>query len=222
MVGEDRTQVGLEFRNSMVGTSSVRINYFLYRLVCANGMMVPAAQSMNRVFHSGRRESFKARLERSFSEVMRRIGDLEHMLAKLGSLPFDPELLAANDSVKDKLFEIIPGLKQKICDEDNLRLRYSDECSETEKRRIRIAHDGAVISRIPEHYAGKYSGRVFHSNYRSNATIFDLLNVFTEYAKACDGQRKLDIEEKTGSLARYVAENSRKFGQGRVSTENSV
>jgi hypothetical protein len=51
--GEDKSTLGLDLKNSMVGTSSVRINYFLHRLACANGLMVPAAESLNRVFHSG-------------------------------------------------------------------------------------------------------------------------------------------------------------------------
>ena len=41
--------------------------------------------------------------------------------------------------------------------------------------------------------------------------MFDFLNVFTEYAKNCPPAQKLDIEEKAGTLAKYIAENARKF-----------
>ncbi len=56
--GEDKSKLGLEFTNSMVGTSAVRINYYLHRLLCANGMMVTTAESVSRVFHAGGEEVF--------------------------------------------------------------------------------------------------------------------------------------------------------------------
>lgn len=209
--GEDRTQLGLDFKNSMVGTSSVRINYFLLRLVCTNGMMVPAATSINRVFHSGKYDSFRSRLKRSFGEVMRKIDDLQGLLETLGAMPFEPHRLAANNTTNQLIFDAVPGLKQTICDKEHMYLRYPAECPEAEKRHLKLEHDTTVISCIPQHYGGENAGRVFQSHLRDGATIFDFLNIFTEYAKTCGGQQKLDIEERTGNLAKYIAENARKF-----------
>jgi len=41
--------------------------------------------------------------------------------------------------------------------------------------------------------------------------MFDFLNVFTEYAKTCKPGRKIEIEEKAGTLAKYIADNAKKF-----------
>jgi len=208
---EDRTQFGLNFENSMVGTSSVRINYFLYRLICSNGMMVPASSSVNRVFHSGSRESFTARLGRVFKEALRKLDWLGSIFERLGSLPFVPEKLAHNDRTSRQIFEIIPASKQTICDRERLQLRYPSNVSETDRRSLRLEHDTRVIALIPKHFGGEYAGRVFQSSFRDNATMFDFVNVFTEYAKDCRPAQKLEIEEKAGALAKYIAENARKF-----------
>jgi hypothetical protein len=68
-----------------------------------------------------------------------------------------------------------------------------------------------LINCIPEHLGGEHSNKVFLSSMRDNATVFDFLNVFTEHAKNCKPAQKLDIEEKTGTLAKYISDNARKF-----------
>lgn len=210
--GKDISKLGLEFKNSMVGTSSVQINYFLYRLVCHNGMMVPAASATNRVFHSGRKDTFKVRLDNCYKEVHRKIDDLTKLLSTIGTINFNPKKLAEDNLVSERIFNIIPGMKQKICDAEEMYLRYPNECSEAEKRKLKINHDCVLINCIPEHLGGEHSNKVFLSSMRDNATMFDFLNVFTEYAKSCKPARKLDVEEKTGALAKYISDNSRKFG----------
>jgi len=50
--GEDVTEIGIQFKNSMVGDAAVSIQYFVNRLLCANGLIVPAGASQARVFHS--------------------------------------------------------------------------------------------------------------------------------------------------------------------------
>ena len=209
--GEDRTLLGFEFRNSMAGTSAVRINYYLFRLVCANGMMVPAGNTLNRVFHSGNLESFNKRIECCFGEVMRKIESVREMIETLGKIPLVSYKLASNSITNQRIFEIIPALKQTICDKERLYLRYPSDCPEGEKKQIRLNHDSRIIDLIPKHFGREYSGRVFNSRWRDSATIFDFLNVFTEYAKLVSPSQKLDIEEKTGSLARHIAENAKKF-----------
>lgn len=212
--GVDVSELGLEFRNSMVGTSSVRFNYFLHRLACANGMMVPAASSTNRINHSGRQDSFFGRLSACFREVHRKLDNIGDMLTTLGNLDFDPGKLAENSSISDRIFEIIPGSKQAICDSLRAYLRYPSECSDAEKRMLRIEHDSKVIESIPNYFGGENSNLVFKSHWRDSATIFDFLNVFTEHAKSCSPALKLEIEEKAGSLAKYISDNSRKFTTG--------
>ena len=209
--GEDVSKFGLEFRNSMVGTSSVRINYFLYRLVCSNGMMVPAATSTNRVFHSGKRDTFKGRLDTCFKEVHRKIDGLANLLNTLGAINFNPLKLAQDNSVSGRIFDIIPAMKQSICAAEGTNLRFPKEISEAEKLRLQIEHDCDVIGCIPRYFGGEHSKKIFTSRMRDNVTMFDFLNVFTEYAKSCPPAQKLDIEEKTGALAKYISDNKRKF-----------
>lgn len=210
--GQDRSRIGLEFKNSMVGTSSVRLNYFLYRLVCTNGMMVPAGSAINRVFHSGKHESFKARLTNCFWEVYRKLDFLQEMLTTLGAITFEPEMLAANEAACERIFEVIPASKQTILEKEGFSLRYPAECTESDKKTLRRQHDAKVIGLIPEHFGGETSKRVFGSTMRGGkATVFDFVNVFTEYAQNCSPSQRLDIEERAGTLAKYIADNAKKF-----------
>lgn len=210
--GEDRSRIGIEFKNSMVGTSSVRLNYFLYRLICTNGMMVPAGTAINRVFHSGKHDSFKARLTTCFWEVYRKLDDLQGMLAALGALTFDPKMLASNDAACARIFEVIPASKQTILEKEGFSLRYPAECTESDKNALRRQHDAKVIDLIPKHFGGETSKRVFGSAMRGGkATVFDFVNVFTEFAKMCSPSQRLEIEERAGTLAKYIADNAKKF-----------
>jgi hypothetical protein len=209
--GEDKSKLGLEFGNSMVGDASVRINYYLHRLICANGMMVTAAESVNRVFHAGRKDSFQQRLNRCFTEVMRGLGQLEGMLNTLGGTRFNPEQISLNPTFTDKVFGVISGSKQELCEKGNLFLRYPQDASTIEREKMRQDHDARLLGLIPDHFGGEHSNRVFKSGFRDGATLFDLINVFTEHAKTQPPSRKLEIEEKAGALAKYLANNSKKL-----------
>jgi len=209
---EDRTLLGLEFRNSMVGTSAVRINYYLLRLVCTNGMMVSAGSAVNRVFHSGNLDSFNNRLEFCYREVIRRIDLVKSMLQTLGKIPYESHRLAENEITNQRIFEIIPALKQSICDKEKQYLRYPSDCTEEDKKKIKLDHDAHIIDLIPYYYGGEEASRIFKSRMRDSVTMFDFLNVFTEYAKKNNSPSKqLEIEEKTGGLAKYISDNAKKF-----------
>jgi hypothetical protein len=208
---EDKTKLGLEFVNSMVGNSSVRINYYLYRLICANGMMVPASESVNRVFHSGRKDSFQQRMDRCFSEVVRNLDQLTEMLQSLGAMHFEPAQLARDRNLTEQIFGVISGSKQELCEKEELFLRYSQEASAAEREKMRQEHDARLIGLIPNHFGGEHTDRLFKGNFRDGATLFDFVNVFTEHAKKQTPSRKLDIEEKAGALAKFIANNAKKF-----------
>jgi hypothetical protein len=207
----DRSKLGMEFQNSMVGTSSVRLNYFLYRLVCANGMMVPAGESVSRIHHSGNRDTFNKRLQHRFEELLRKLDSLSEMLMTLGAMPFEPERLVSNREINQQLFEVLPAMKRTICDSENLKLIYPTDATAEEKRRLTIKHDTKIASLIPKYFAGKDSQRVFASSFRDSATVFDLINVFTEYAKGTSPSQRLEIEEKAGRLAKYISDNKKKL-----------
>ena len=113
--------------------------------------------------------------------------------------------------VNQRVFDIIPACKQTICDKNDLFLRYLSDSTKAERRELQLSHDSKVIGFIPGHFGGKFAGLIFKTVLRDKATVFDFVNVFTEYAKECAPALKLEIEERSGSLAKYIAENAKKF-----------
>lgn len=209
--GTDKSEIGFSFKNSMVGSSSVNINFYLYRLACSNGMMVPAASSIKRIYHSGNAESFQNRIDYSFSEIYRKLDLLQKLLVDLDSIPFIPNNIANNRHLASQVFDIIPRTKQDITTAYGLFVKYPKGASEQLKKEIQIKHDTEIIKRIPGFYGGEDSSQIFNSTWRNNATMFDFLNVFTEHAKSESIKDKLEIEEKTGALADYIHKNAKKF-----------
>lgn len=59
----------------MVGDASVNINYFLHRVISANGFSVPAGSSENRVIHAGKENNFQTRLATAFKPVTDKVGN---------------------------------------------------------------------------------------------------------------------------------------------------
>ena len=210
--GPDRTVIGVELHNSMEGSSSVRINYFLRRLICANGMMVPAATAINKVNHSGKSESFEVRLKKCLGEVVRKLGELPNLISNLGDVAFDPMKIAANTDFAKLVFDVIPATKQTIADADKISLQLPSNIDKEERRRLQLANDTEIIRRIPHHFAGEDSKRVFQTTFRNSATAFDLINVFTEHAKTEPRvSDRLEIERKAGVLAKFISDNKKKL-----------
>ncbi len=80
-------------------------------------------------------------------------------------------------------------------------------------RRLRLTHDATLMGHIPDHYGREFSNQVFKSPFRNNASAFDFLNIFTEYANHCQPAQRLEIQGKAGTLAKYIGENARKFSR---------
>jgi len=203
---EDVTNLGFQFKNSMVGDSSVNINFFLLRMICANGLVAPAGLAVNRIFHSGKQKSFSKRLEIAFEEITRRIGQAEKMVEQLGALEFDPDVLARTNC-SDMIFDIIQGSKGQIVDS----YKIPKTPREGNKKENQILREAQIISLVPNLFGGKYSQKVFTSGYRDNASMFDFINIFTEHAKELNPGKKIESEEKAGILANWIAKNKRKF-----------
>lgn len=204
--GDDITDLGFQFKNSMVGESSVNINFFLHRIICANGLVAPAGSAVNRIFHSGSQESLGKRLENAFGEITRRIDQAGKMIEKLGALEFDPELLAKTNR-SDMIFDIIPGSKGEIIS----KFEIPNTPRDGNKKENKILREADIIKRIPQRYAGDHSRQVFESYWRDNVSMFDFINIFTEYAKKLNPIKKIAVEEKAGVLADWIAKNKRKF-----------
>ena len=208
--GEDVTEIGIQFKNSMVGDAAVSIQYFVNRLLCANGLIVPAGTSHARVFHSGKRQNFMKRLEKSFREVERKIGSTGTAVKSLMAIDFDPESLART-KMSGKVFDIIPGSRSRIMAEHRIPKRHKTRMIRAEQ----AEYEASIIDRIPKTFAGKYASRVFNSPHRTNATMFDFINIFTEYAQTQPIHKRLEIEERAGVLADQIVKNKRKFASKR-------
>jgi len=204
--GEDKTELGFQLKNSMTGDSSVNINFYLHRMLCANGMILPVGFSVNRFFHSGIIGNFYNRLEKAFNEITSRVGKAGKMIEDLGALNFSPELLAKLN-LSEMIFDIIPRSKGKIIE----TYQIANTPQEGNKEESRILRETEIISYIPELFGRENSKRVFTSKWRDSATMFDFINIFTEYAKELSPAQKIESQEKAGILADWIAKNKKKF-----------
>lgn len=204
--GEDKAELGFQLKNSMIGDSSLNINFFLYRMICANGLIAPAGSSVNRLFHSGKISNFYSRLEKAFAEITRRVGHAGEMIQDLGALNFAPELLAKLN-LSEMIFDIIPGSKGQIVD----KYKIANTPRGENKEENRILREAEIIRYIADLFGREHSKKVFTSHWRDNATMFDFINIFTEYAKELSPAQKIESQEKAGILADWIAKNKKKF-----------
>lgn len=203
---KDITKVGLEFRNSMVGDTAVSINHFLHRLVCSNGLILPAGRNMEKIAHWGRDKDFSHLLHRAFKNALAELKEKAAYVKQLNEIEFSPEKLAEM-KLSDMIFGIIPGSKSTIISENQsifkeFRFRKLSVEDKIEREALAIEH-------LPKHYAGKLSGAVFNSPYRSNASIFDLINVFTEYANDVPAEDRIGIQTRAGEFAEWAIKNKK-------------
>jgi len=206
-IGEDKTIIGFQFVNSMTGDTAIRIEFYLHRLICANGLIAPVSQTESVVFHSGREANFLNRLDRRFSAVARSIDKVVKQWQRLATINFEPHLLAKAGFTSDIL---------DLCGEhrDQLRkvgsdLELPNDMPREEKR---LRRETAVIDAIPKRLATGDSARVFQSHWRDNRTLFDFVNLFTERAKECDDLAcRIEMEEGAGLLADRLFKHRQKL-----------
>ncbi|MBF0238117.1 MAG: DUF932 domain-containing protein [SAR324 cluster bacterium] len=195
--GEDVTTLGLQLRNSMVGESSVFAEYYTLRRICGNGMTVKVGGNTTRVYHSGKQSSFAYRLNTQIGKAIEGFEQVLTMIRTLGALEFRPRKLA---ELKAPVFEVLPQLKEASREINAFYSRNDEE------RESRLINDhSALIETIPEQFGGETSACVFNSPFRTNASLWDFLNVFTEHAKTLDHSERLDVEEKVGQLSVWCA-----------------
>ncbi|TKJ34621.1 MAG: hypothetical protein CEE38_17265 [Planctomycetes bacterium B3_Pla] len=198
-VGTDVSRIGIECRNSLVGDSAIRVLYFVHRLICANGLTVPSKNSgRGSVHHRGKPETFSMRIEKNILSVIRSLGRTAKFIEKLMEVPYSTEKLVAAGGAKEvyKVFAL-----------------YQSERAERQKltgKRIR-QFDLDKISQYPERFGGELTDQVFNSPYRDNQSMFDFVNIFTEFAKTQPPRKRLETEEKAGNLASWIMKNKRKF-----------
>lgn len=203
----DRAIIGFQFVNSMVGDTAVRVDFYLHRLICANGIIAPVSHTQNVVFHSGKERTFLARLDERFSAIVRGIGRIQELWQGLADIPFNPHALARTGCTSD-ILDLFPEhrdtLRQYGADAD-----IPDELSREEKR---LRREAVTLAAIPKVLASGDSARVFQSCWRDNQTLFDFINLFTEKAQEySDPNRRIQVEENAGRLADRLFQNRKKL-----------
>lgn len=207
-ISEDITEIGFEFCNSMVGDAAVSIDYFLHRLVCANGLVLPAGRNEARVIHSGKANNFSTRLNKAFNDVFSGLGERAKYVHQLSDINFSPKILAKLDLSK-MIFDVIPKSKSTIIDMN--RHVFNEFLFKKLSSEEKLKKEELAIGYLPHCFAGDLSRAVFNSRYRDNASMFDFINVFTEHAKLKSSSEKVEIQRRAGQLADWVVKNKKKF-----------
>ena len=128
------------------------------------------------------------------------------MIAQLAIMEFKPDLLVRANCSKI-IFNIIQGSRGQILN----NFKTPNILRKGNKKENKILREAAIINHIPDLFGREYSKKVFNSPYRDNASMFDFINIFTEYAKELNPIEKIAVEEKTGVLAAWIAKNKKKF-----------
>jgi hypothetical protein len=205
---EDITEIGLELGNSMVGDAAVSVDYFLNRLVCANGLVLPAGCNTARVIHSGNTQSFHYRLNRAFNDVFSGLGEKTRYVNELNEIQFLPKRMAELNLSK-MIFDIIPGSKSAVI--ESQRSVFNNFLFRKLSSEEKIRKEELAIRFLPNCFAGKLSKNVFNSIWRDNASMFDLINVFTEHAKEKPPAERIGIQKRSGKLAEWIIKNKKRF-----------
>jgi hypothetical protein len=205
--GEDISEIGVEVSNSMAGGHAVRLSWFVFRLICANGLVSQVGGSKGHIRHSGIEDGFRKRLYASTNGLFSGLGKARKMVENLGGIAFDPARLAKYADLK-LLFSVVPNrdLKKEALD----RAKGEDYSGLPKKERELQSVSDAIAS-LPFCFGGKEALSVFSSNWRDGASMYDFVNIFTEYAKALPNGQKIEVETKAGALASWISQNKRKF-----------
>ena len=205
--GEDVSEIGAELRNSMAGGQAVRLSWFVFRLICANGLVAKAAGSTGRVIHSGTEENFRQKLYTETEGVIGGLRTAATMIKTLGGLEFDPTKLAKH--VDNKLIYGIIAYRDLHAEaRAGLDPKRYDDLTVDERKLKRAADE---LAKLPFCLGGTEARAVFASYYRDGASMYDFINIFTEYAKTQPLHVKSEIETKAGDLANWISANKRKF-----------
>jgi hypothetical protein len=205
--GDDVSEVGVELRNSMAGGSAVKLAWFVYRLLCKNGLVVRAGSREGRVIHSGSETEFRRRLYAESVGIIAGLKTAKQMIETLGALPFDPHKLAKHADLS-----MIYGITSDRDLRSEARRRIDGRESAEMNREARVLRRAAdELSQIPECLGGPESLAVFRSYWRDGASMYDFVNIFTEYAKSLPIAERVEVDSKAGKLATWIAANRRKF-----------
>lgn len=187
----DVVRLGLLLQNSMAGNTAVRFDFFSYRLVCSNGLIVQNSSNRASVYHTGRLDTFAARINKRLVSNANHLEDLIELMDKLIILPFDQSKFAKAKGLEEierlKLLPLLPFGQQRNAEQ------------------IEFA-----ISKLINKQAGRWN--VFNSPFRDKATMWDFINIFTAEAnKQRSLGAQIEMQKNSGKLAKWIIDNGDKF-----------
>jgi hypothetical protein len=203
---KDISKIGLQLTNSMVGDLPVRVSFFLYRMLCANGLVARTNEIIAMVKHSGYRESFDQRLNKRIIALLQEVQKVKDLLKGLAETPFDPGKLV-KAGFGSTILDTIPEMRSTL--RQNISLDKESEIEDPKKRKL--WRETAYLEAIPDVYGREHSLKVFNSHWRDNASMFDFINILTEYAKELPIMTRLQVEENVGDFADKVMKNKKRI-----------
>ena len=204
---DDVSEIGIEATNTMAGGHAVRLSSYVFRLICANGLVAQVSGSTGRVIHTGSNVSFRERISSSTNGLLSDLGRTKKMIETLGGIEFAPRQLARFADLKS-LFSIVPNRDLKREAFERARGKGYGEHSSEDRKLSRLTD---AISQIPFCLDGVEARSVFSSYWRDGATMYDFINVFTEHAKSLPIDQKIKTETNAGALAVWISKNKRRF-----------
>lgn len=188
---KDVVKIGLFLQNSMAGNSAIRFDYFSYRLICSNGLIIQNSSSRASVYHTGRLDTFADRINDRLVSNADNLQVLVDLMDNLINLPFDlPKFAQAKGLEEIDRIKLLPFLPfgQKRNNEQIERALFN------------------LIYAQP----GKWN--VFTSPFREKATMWDFINIFTAEAKKQKSLgAQIEMQKNAGKLSNWIIENGEKF-----------
>lgn len=183
---QDISWVGVELRNGLAGECAVTLRATIHRIVCANGMICPVADTKQRIRHVGDSNALHAKVVDQLCDATSKVSRTVEWLNTLGNKVFSAADLAADrDSMR---------LVRRMLDNLDRGSRWSSRLGKSHKEDRR-----ELISKMVCEIADVRAGAVWHSTYRDNATWWDFLNVFTQAAQEGGSlEKQLRVEEQAG------------------------
>ena len=210
--GDDISKLGFQLSNAMSGGKALKMDYFVHRLICNNGLIVPISTVQSRLIHSGKEENFQKRLLEKINDVVGSLVTAKKLIENLGDINYIPEKMV-NYPELGKLFEVVPNknLKKEAIQSFSFDTLNELEAFKKDKIKYENKTNIEVIKQIPNLIGGEHSNKVFNSLWRDNASMFDFINLFTEEAQNYKPEQRLNIEKEAGNLANFIIKNKKMF-----------
>jgi len=109
----------------------------------------------------------------------------------------------------EKTGTIIGVVSEKYVGYSNDAFLKNGDYSIFPEREREIQRISDAIAALPFCLGNRESLTLFRSHWRDSPSMYDFVNIFTEHAKGLPNGQKIEVESRAGSLASWIAENSK-------------